>query len=190
MPVETIPDQAELTSPANGDLLLIRDISAGGDRKITYANLIAGVGAASRFLFAAHDAGGGDNCDAGLNVPWDTEDRKDAGFTHAAGSADITLDAAADYLVHFDVTVDFDSSGSGVELAAWLTLAGVEIAGTRRYAYSYKDASTSGNASIHITKLITTGAASQILRGRVDKISSAGSCTTVANGCAITVEKL
>lgn len=132
---------------------------------------------------------------AWTDVTWDTERRKDTTwYTHSADSAEVTIEVAGDYKVTYDVTADnLDTSGasSARHFALWKLQvnsgAGYgDIAGTIRGTYHRTSAAGEGSASCTI--IYTFAADDKVkLVGRSDHATDV---VTVAQGCAMTIEKI
>lgn len=152
----------------------------------TVALDVEGTIVSSDQYFSAYDSAGGTALGTSYtNITWDTEDREDDSFTHAADGSAITINTAGDYKVTAECTVDV--TGTARYEATWHLLQNAaEVPGSVRNSYHR----TTGNGadSMTITRLITASSSDTItLQG---KMNAAGVGTTVADGCSIFIERV
>jgi len=130
---------------------------------------------------------------AGLtDIPINVENRKDANYTHAVNSAEITIASAGDYEISFTVATNVTSGTIRSISEASLyrkPAAGVyaEVIGTRVFMYNRVVSLGYGTGSCDT---VLTCAANDVIKIRALVTSGPSTVSTIPNGSRIMIKKI
>lgn len=148
-----------------------------------------GAGYPPAYFHAYDNAGGTTIPTSWTDVTFDTEVKKDTGYTFTAGNAEITIANAGWYMIIVDVAADVsDTSRSHADWRLTVDSGGghAEMQGSR--AATYHRTSADGRDSATITRLYQFSAGDKLkLQGLSDRTTQV---TTVADACRITIYSL
>lgn len=153
-----------------------------------------GVVTGTESIFFAYNGEGGTNVPTSeTDLPWDTEVRKDANYTHTAASAEISVSKPATYLVLVDISAANTNTVDDRSSAEWYVKVDpngkgewAEAAGSR--AGSYHRIYPDGNDTAQIFCFVDLNDNGII---KVCGISNnAADVDTIVNGCRIFIRKM
>lgn len=141
-------------------------------------------------IFFAYDAIGGTVIgNFPTDIPFDTEVREDAAFSHDADSAEITINTAGQYLVDYQCTMDAIGTARYI-VRHWLetdTGSGYsELAGTRTGSYHRTTNDAIDNGNIRRYAVFSAG---DKLKA-VAQADANGVIRTLADSCRMSIERL
>ncbi len=113
---------------------------------------------------------------AAAKLEW-TEDRKDTGYTHAAGSEDITLDAAGDYMVHFNLPIQGSVTRGSIKAVIQVNDGGLSTVGEAMQGY-IRNSTGHTSSSVHFSGMVSTIGVNAVLSITVEQEGEAGTITT------------
>ena len=176
------------TTPASGDLIPVYDISAAVQRKMTIASILSSSGD-NTTISLRHTASITGIVGTAVSLVWDTENRKDARFTHSTvtNSENITFNTAGWYVVMLDVGSDVSSGFSRSITRTFLELdSGSGFTALNIQADMYNRTTGAGNGSCSIQVAINV-ASTNILRARIQRIVGTNTLVTIANSTRLTI---
>ena len=122
------------------------------------------------------------------DVPWNTEVKKDDGFTHSAGSVEIELDKDGVYLIHVDGTAVL--TGTTRRMSTWrlsVDTGGGHAPIADTYAYGYHRTTGVDANTVPITYLYVGSAGDKLKL----QVASSGATLNLSSGTSrILIEKV
>lgn len=147
-------------------------------------------------VFSAYDAAGGTVLGTGVGgnptafvvLPLDTEHQKTSGFTHAASSAEVTINAAGKYVVNGsignNVTSGTDRSASEGRLMLDTGGGFVEVGGTRTENYNRNTIAGGNDGSFEVILDLEVG---DVLRMEGRRLAGNNTVVLKADGTALNI---
>ncbi len=128
--------------------------------------------------------------DTAYEVKWDTEVRKDSGFTHSesANPEDITLDDAGYYLVF--VNIPLSGAVTRANVIGKVLLDGTKIDGGVFKQGYIRNTESDTDSSIHFAGVVHSTSSNQILSISTEAEAGAGTVTVGADKATIYVQKI
>jgi hypothetical protein len=179
------------TAPVAGDLIPVYDISATAQRKMTVASILSTSGD-NKIISLRNTASITGIGGTAVSLTWDTENRKDAKFTHSTvtNSENITFNTAGRYIIMLDVGTDVSAGGSRSITRAFLELdSGAGFVALNMVADMYNRTTGAGNSSCSIQADVNV-AATNILRARVQRIIGTNTIVTTADATRLMIISL
>ncbi len=176
------------TTPVAADLVPIYDVAGATQKKVTLASLLSAAGD-NTIISLRHTASITGIVGTTVSLVWDTENRKDARFTHSTvtSSENITFNTAGWYIVMLDVGSDVSSGFSRSITRAFLELdSGAGFTALNVSADMYNRTTGAGNGSCSIQVAINV-AATNVLRARIQRIIGTNTMITIANATRLTI---
>ena len=124
-------------------------------------------------------------------MKWDSESRKDSGFTHSeiTNPEDITLDSAGDYLVFINIPLYGDTTDRQ-NIMGRVLLDGTQVDGGEFSQGYIRDSEDDDYSSIHWSGVVQSSASNQILSVSVEMEAAAGTVTVGTDKATVYVQKL
>lgn len=179
----------EKVTPVDDDVVLIEDSAAGFVKKKAKVSKIGGAGTES--FFDAYDSAGGTTLtSAFVDIPLGTERKKTADYTHAAGSAEVTINTTATYVVMYAASSDVTTEDAPMQADFKMQLdtgAGfADVAGSTGRVYNEFAAEGEGTAT-RVLVLDLTATDKLKIQGR--RKSGSGTIKTLAGASALTITR-
>lgn len=178
-------------TPVAADLFPIYDVAGASQKKVTLASLLNS-SADNVVIALKHTASVTGIVGTAVVLPWDTELRKDARFTHSTvtNSENITFTVAGWYLVLLDVGTDVTSGGSRSIVRVFPQLdTGAGFADLNANADIYNRTAGAGSGSCSIQYPINV-AATNVFRARIQRVVGTNTMATIVNNTRLTIVKL
>jgi hypothetical protein len=175
-------------TPVAADLIPIFDVAGAAQKKVTLASLLSGA-SDNTVISLRHTASITGIVGTAVSLIWDTENRKDAKYTHSTvtNSENITFTTAGSYFVALDVGSDVSAGGSRSITRIFLELdSGSGFTALNTVADIYNRTNGAGNGSASINVMITV-AATNVIRARIQRIIGTNTIVTVANATRLTI---
>jgi|GEM_PF-6974980 len=141
-------------------------------------------------IFYAYDAAGATALGtAAVDITFDTEVREDSEYTHAADSAEVTINTSGSYNIDYDCTSDVTTDDRSLVTHYMMRNTGVgfvEVDGTRATTYHRTNGDGRNTASINHYQNLDLG---DVIKFQAFGDSN-GNLVTVADGCRLRIERL
>lgn len=175
-------------TPVAADLIPIYDVAGATQKKVTLSSLLSAAGD-NKIISLRHTASITGIVGTAVSLVWDTENRKDARFTHSTvtNSENITFNTAGWYIIMLNVGTDVSSGFSRSITRAFLELdSGAGFAALNVVGDMYNRTTSAGNGSCSIEVAINV-AVTNVLRARVQRIIGTNTMVTIANATRLTI---
>lgn len=175
-------------TPVAADLFPIYDVAGATQKKVTLASLLS-ASSDNTVISLRHSASITGIVGTAVSLVWDTENRKDAKYTHSTvtNSENITFNTAGWYIVMLDVGSDVSAGGSRTITRTFLELdSGAGFTALNVFADMNNRTLGAGNGSASIQVAINV-AATNVLRARIQRVIGTNTIITTANATRLTI---
>lgn len=179
------------TTPVAADLIPIYDIAGASQKKATLSSILS-ANSDNSIISLKNSTSITGIVGTAVNLVWNTENRKDARFTHSTvtNSENITFNTAGWYFVCLDVNTDVSAGGARTITRTFLQLdSGAGFADLNISADMYNRTLGAGNSSCSIQVAINVSA-TNVLRARIQRIIGTNTIVTLVNGTRLSIMKV